>query len=290
MLDLVRSVGDALSEATVVLQSAGLADARREAHDLYALVVCGPRSAATLDRSRPLAGALGARLAAAAERRAAGWPQQYAAGRACFRGHWLAVDKRVLIPRPETEGLVEIALEWIGARDLAPVVADVGTGSGAIAISLALESAAAGLVATDISAAALNLAIENAASLGARERISFRRGNLLEPLLDDMVDLIVSNPPYVTSSEVAALEPVVRDHEPLLALDGGGDGFGPTRDLAVQARSRLTPGGMIALEQDSRRTQDAAAILTRAGFERVEVRNDLYGRPRYVLGSQPELQ
>jgi release factor glutamine methyltransferase len=281
------SVGGAMAEARELLAGAGVGDPRREADALYAAVVCGSASTAFLNRDQPIAAAVRDRLMLAAERLAAGWPQAYAAGRANFRGHWLAVDQRVLIPRPETEGLVELVLAGLPSGRLA-VCADIGTGSGAIAIALALEGRIGGVIATDLSADALNVALENAVSLGVKERISFRRGDLLLPLLGDPVDVIVSNPPYVATGEWEALESSVRDYEPRLALDGGVDGLGPYRALLARARDALTPGGLLALEVDARRAQQTAALAVQAGFERVEVRDDLFGRPRYLLGRQPE--
>jgi release factor glutamine methyltransferase len=245
-------------------------------------------------------------LGTAVARRAAGWPQAYAAGRANFRGHWLAVDQRVLIPRPETETLVECVIEWARRTDgrtarrpdepvprspgqaVPPVIADIGTGSGAIAIALALEAPAAGVIATDVSADALNVAIGNAAALGALERISFRRGDLLAPLLGEQVDAIVSNPPYVATAVWEALDGSVRDYEPRLALDGGPDGLGPTRLLVSQSIVALTPGGLLALETDTARADAAAAIMSEAGFDSVAIGADLFGRPRTVLGRRPE--
>ncbi|MDO8665372.1 MAG: methyltransferase domain-containing protein, partial [Gemmatimonadales bacterium] len=164
-------MGDAFDDACAVLQAAGVADPRREAEELYAAVVCGATSAAWLDRERPVAPSVRTRFREAAARRAEGWPQAYAAGRANFRGHWLRVDRRVLIPRPETEGLVELVLKWAqghgGTGAQAPLVVDVGTGSGAIAIALALEAPVSGIIAIDKSSEALSLANENAAALGA---------------------------------------------------------------------------------------------------------------------------
>jgi len=276
-----------MADVRGLLEIAKVADPRREADALYAAVVCGSASTAFLNRDQPIAAAVRDRLMLAAERLAAGWPTAYAAGRANFRGHWLAVDQRVLIPRPETEGLVDLVLSVCPSDRLA-VCADIGTGSGAIAIALALEPGILGVIATDISADALNVALENAASLGVKERISFRRGDLLLPLLGDAVDVIVSNPPYVATGEWHALESPVRDYEPRLALDGGADGLVPYRALVTQAREALTPGGLLALEVDALRAQQTAALAVQAGFERVEVRDDLFGRPRYLLGRQPE--
>jgi release factor glutamine methyltransferase len=299
------TVGEAIEAVRALLVAA--ADPRREADELFAAVVCGATSAAWLRRDEPIAEAERDRLMLAAQRRAAGWPQAYATGRANFRGHWLSVDQRVLIPRAETEGLVELVLEWVRGQsrvesresresvldsqlstlDSLPVVADIGTGSGAIAIALALEPGIGGVIATDLSADALNVALENATALGVKERISFRRGDLLIPLLGDPVDVVVSNPPYVASAEWAVLDPGVRNYEPRLALDGGTDGLDPYRPLVVQAREALNPGGLLALEVDAGRAAATAEVAEGAGFEDVAVRDDLFGLPRYVVGTQP---
>ena len=263
-----------------------------EADDLYAAIVGGNRSSAFLDREKAVPDAVSAKLLLAAARRSLGWPQQYATGRANFRGHWLSVDQRVLIPRPETEGLVELVLKEIGRTggraDGLPLVADIGTGSGAIAIALALEGRVQGVIATDLSAEALNVALENALSLGAKERISFRRGDGCLPLLDDTVDVLVSNPPYIATREWEQLEASVKAYEPRLALDGGGDGLDLYRRLVTEAVTYLNPGGLLALEVDERRADATAMLATQAGFDDVSVHSDLSGRPRYVLGRRPE--
>lgn len=281
------TVAEALETVRLTLAAAGLADARREAAELYAAVALRAIGAAWVEGDDPLGRAASRRLEAAAARRAAGWPQAYAAQRVNFRGHWLAVDRRVLIPRPETEGLVERVLEWVRAeralgRD-EPVVADVGTGSGAIAVALALEGPVPFVVASDIAHEALEVAALNAAALGARERIHIRCGPLLEPLSGERVDAVVSNPPYVATDEWERLDPAVRDYEPRLALDGGPDGLAVTRDLVGQASGALRPGGLLALEADARRAHETAAIVRATGFGRVEVGADMFGRPRYVV-------
>ncbi len=286
---VMTRTSDLLDEACLTLQAAGVPGARREADELYAAVIGGATSAAWLDREREMPAATAERFLRAVTRRAAGWPQAYAAEHANFRGHWLRVDHRVLIPRPETEGLVELVLAWAHGLAGAPgVVADIGTGSGAIAIALALESRVAGIIATDVSGGALDLAIENAVASGAKERISFRRGHLLEPLLGERVDAVVSNPPYVATGEWEALDPSVRDYEPRLALDGGPDGMVPLRELIAGAGEALRPGGLLALEVDARRADAAADAARSAGFELVEVGRDLFGRPRYVHGRRPD--
>ncbi len=279
-----RTVGDALAAAQARLERAGVSEARREAHELYGALLRRPSSAAWLDRDRSLPEALGAALEAAVERRAAGWPSSYAAGAANFRGHWLAVDRRVLIPRPETEGLVDLVLEWAHqrARKGRPLaIADACTGSGAIAIALALEAAVpVRLVATDCSEDALAVARTNAAALGAR--VELRHGDLLSPLGTERVDAVVSNPPYVAADEWESLDASVRDFEPREALVGGADGMAAIRSLVAQARDAVRPGGLLALEVDARRAGDAAALVAAGGFSSCDVLRDLFGRPRYL--------
>lgn len=308
------TVGEALAAAERALEAAGVPEPRREADELYAALVRGATSAAWVDRGRPLASEGAAFLAGAVARRAAGYPQAYATGRAAFRRHWLRVDERVLIPRPETEGLVELVLEW-ARRTEAPwtdaplteapdavaiavhgasvrrssglAAADVGTGSGAIAVSLAAEGPFTLVYAIEVATDALRVARDNVAALGLAGRIRCVRGDLLGPLAAGSLDAVVSNPPYVASAELAGLEPSVRRFEPLGALDGGPEGLEPTRRLVAAARRALRPGGLLALEADARRARETAGAVGAAGFVDVVVRNDLFERPRYVTALQP---
>jgi release factor glutamine methyltransferase len=288
-----RTVGAALAAAASVLEDAGLEEARREAQELYGALVRRPTSAAWLEREEPIPSRVRAALETAAQRRAALWPQAYATGAAAFRGHWLAVDRRVLIPRPETEGLVDLVLEWTKAAGRAGrplVVADACTGSGAIAAALALEAAPGSVrvIATDCSAEALDVARMNVAALGLRDRVELRHGDLLEPLAGERVDAVVSNPPYVAAAEWDALEASVKDFEPREALVSGEDGLAAIRALVVQAYSALRPGGLLALEVDARRAAAAAALAAAASFTSCTVLQDLFGRPRYLRARRPD--
>ncbi len=281
------TVGTAVAAAARVLDGSHVPEPRREAAELYAALAGSAASAAWLERGQPLDAAMASRLAEAAQRRAAGWPQAYAAGRANFRGWWLAVDRRVLIPRPETEGLVDVVLAWLREEGLAsPRLVDAGTGSGAVAIALAGESAAH-VVATDASAAALDVARGNVAAHGLPPRVELARGPWLAPLRGDTMDAVVSNPPYVATGEWERLEPGVRAFEPREALDGGPDGLGPTRTLVAQARHALRPGGLLALELDARRARESAELAAAVGFTSCVVLEDLSGRPRYLRARRP---
>ncbi len=217
-------------------------------------------------------------------RRAKGEPVAYLSGRREFMGLEFRVDRRVLIPRPETELLVERALAHIGGDGAGQRLIDVGTGSGAIAISLAVARPALTVVATDVSPAALAVARANARRLlGTRQRrLRFLEGSLLEPV-DGQVDVIAANLPYVPSAEVPALPVSVRVFEPALALDGGSDGLDGYRALLRQAPAKLKRGGALLMECDPRQAP-ALAALAEAAFPmaHVEVWRDLAGRDRVV--------
>lgn len=222
------------------------------------------------------------------KRRAAGEPVAYITG---HRGFWtldLKVDPRVLIPRPETERLVELALEALRAAPLsaieAPRIADVCTGSGCVALALASELPAARVVALDLSADALAVARENVAHLGFGDRVACLRGHLLDPLpADRQVEIVVSNPPYIERGDIAGLMVDVRDHEPHMALDGGEDGLDIIRDLVRQAGDRLVPGGRLLFEIGAEQGASASAVCAEDGrFTDVKVHKDYGQRDRVV--------
>jgi release factor glutamine methyltransferase len=194
----------------------------------------------------------------------------------------------VLIPRPETELLVERALELIRDRP-APVVVDVGTGSGCIALSLAAERPDARVHATDLSPAALLVARGNAARLRVDSRVTFHEGDLLEPVtaLAGTVDLVVSNPPYVSAEEWAELEPEVRGHDPRMALVPP-EGVRALYDrLVTRAAATVRPGGFVLVEVGASDQGQAAQAMARAGLAAIETRPDLQGIPRIVTGRRP---
>jgi release factor glutamine methyltransferase len=218
-------------------------------------------------------------------RRGAGEPVAYLTGHREFMGHDFSVDRRVLVPRPETELLVERTLAHLPPGAAGLRAADVGTGSGAIAVSLALARPGLAVVATDTSPEALSVAKKNARRIlgsGWPRRLRFRLGNLLAPVRGS-VDVIAANLPYITSAEMVALPVSVRDYEPAGALDGGPDGLDAYRGLLQQAPAKLKPGGALLMECDPRQARQLAR-LARAAFPAgtVSVLRDLAGRERIV--------
>ncbi len=216
-------------------------------------------------------------------RRAEGEPVAYLVGHREFYLLELAVDRNVLIPRPDTEALVVTALEVLrGLED--PRVADVGTGSGNLALALASQCPSAQVEATDLSDEALAVARANADRHGLTDRVSFHQGDLLEPVVDaEPFDVVVSNPPYIPTADIATLEPDVRDFEPHLALDGGPDGLDAIRRLIIQAIPRLKLHGHLLFEIGYDQ-EDAARALVESHAElalRPTVR-DLERRPRVI--------
>lgn len=250
----------------------------REARDLVAALLDQPRHWALLHTSDETDDQVWERAIAAARTRASGAPLAYAVGRASFRSLTLAVDERVLIPRPETELLVDLVL----SRRSTGVAMDVGTGSGAIAIALAKEGKYERVIATDISQDALEVARANARHAGVDvrfepvRRTSYGRRHTY--------DVVVSNPPYISFSEAAELPPDVRNWEPAIALFSAKEGMRATAEIVADAGMALKPGGLLALEVDARRASLAAELVASDGrYENVSVELDLTGRERFVL-------
>ncbi len=250
---------------------------------------------AWLRRDEPKSPELLTKYQAAVAQLERGVPFPYAVGRVGFRTLDLGVDRRALIPRPETEGLVELVLRQTrkkdGGRGERGIAADIGTGSGCIALSLAIEGTFERVIAVERSADAAALARENVKRLAPKTPVEIREGNLLAPLLDKgergRYRAIVSNPPYLTTAEYAELDRSVAEFEPPEALVSGRDGLEATRSLFAGAAVLLEPGGLLAVEIDERRP-DAIHALARAYDWNVEVHDDLFGRPRYALAARED--
>lgn len=230
--------------------------------------------------------------AAMITRRAAGWPAAYLTGRREFCGLSLDVDPRVLIPRPETERLVEVVAAALAGRP-APLIVDVGTGTGAIALALAHRLPGARVIGIDLSADALAVARSNGARLGLADRIDWLRGDALDPLAGRVgrggADAICANPPYVPTPDVRGLAREIRDHEPVGALDGGPDGLAVHRRIVGGAAAYLRPGGVLALETSALGEQAravAALIASQEAFGPAEIVLDYAGLQRVVTAER----
>jgi release factor glutamine methyltransferase len=280
------------------LRERGVEQSRLDAEHLLAHTLRLPRLQLYLQHERPLTPEELAAFKPLLRRRAAREPLQYVLGRAAFRKLDLEVDSRVLIPRPETEVLVDVVLEWArrrvggngagvaaGARTL--TVVDVGTGSGCIALALAAEGPFRRVLATDASPAALQVAAGNARLAPPDVELELRAGGLLEPLSGERFDALVSNPPYIAEGERDELAPEVRNFEPHSALFAGEDGLRMIRALVAGAEGALLPGGLLALEVGVEQTARVARMIEDTGaFAPPSVHRDLTGRPRIVAPSR----
>lgn len=317
--DGAPTVGRLLDSGAAYLSRHGVEarEAQTQAEILVSEALGLPGLGLTLARNRVAEEAAVARLREMFRRVAAGEPVQYVVGRWPFHDITLRVDPRALIPRPETEELVERVLrcpQWPGAQ----AIADIGTGTGAIVLALAAarEKSRKGrraegakirhnglaptpgiaiddatpippprFTAVDLSPEALALARENAEALGLAERVRFVLGNGCAALAPNSMDIIVSNPPYISAAEVDALPPLIRAHEPRMALDGGPDGLGILRQIVLDATQVLRPGGRLFLEIGEDQGLALRRLLDRAGYADVTIAKDFAGHDRYAEGS-----
>lgn len=282
MPELAVGVGSLIDDAAERLRRSGLPEPRRQAIRIWTeLMETGPADV-ILKRDQPIDRAAVDRYQYAVLRRCRGEPLAHVTGWCGFRRSSLRSDARALIPRPETEGLVELVLQRVRTGR----VADVGTGSGCIAVSLALEGSFDHVIGVDSSAEALQLAGLNRKEVGAA--VTLVEADLCASLRPGSLDAIVSNPPYLTEREHAALESSVRDWEPAAALISGEDGMVATARLLREGRSVLRPGGWLALEVDSSRASAAAQLAGELGWSDVTVHVDLFGRERYMLARRSD--
>ena len=272
------TVRDALSRATARLGAAGVDTPSVDAEWLLAHVLGRSRSGLAVEPARRLSAEEEASFLACLERRARREPLAYVLGEWGFRTLTLAVDPRVLVPRPETEVVVERCLALLEGLS-EPRVVDVGVGSGAIALSLAREHPTARVIAVDSSEPALALAEENRVRAGVDGRVRLVHGDLLAGVRGP-VDLVVSNPPYVSAEEWELLQPEIRLYEPPAALVG--EGVGET--IAREAHGVLGPGGWVVLEAGDGQSSALAAALEELGYDDVRITSDLAGRERVVEG------
>lgn len=273
-------VRELLAEAAVRLGAAGIANPRREATRVWAELAGTAMGAVTVGGDRAADAATSVRFLAAIARVVEGEPVPYVTGVAGFRRLAIGCDRRALIPRPETEGVVDLALALAhGGRAL-----DLGTGSGCLALALADEGQYDEVTAVDRSAEALALARENAAASGLRVR--WLEGDWCTPVAGERFDVVVTNPPYISEPEWEGLDASVRDWEPRPALTGGPDGLADVRRLLAEVPGILAPSGWLVMEIDSARADASAELARRAGWTTVRVSDDLFGRPRYLAASR----
>jgi release factor glutamine methyltransferase len=278
------TIGSLVKWATDDFRAKGIENPRLDAELLVAHALRVTRMQIIIDAARPLDGPELAELRELVKRRRSREPIAYLRGEREFHGLPFRVDARVLIPRPDTETLVEVALARTQHVSLSLRLADLCTGSGCVAIAIAHERPTAKIFATDISEEALVVARENAARLGTYN-VAFRAGDLYAALPEGTrLDAIVANPPYIASAEIETLEPDVKDFEPRLALDGGPDGLALVRRIVDDAPRWLQPGGLLALEVGAGEAPEARALLEARGWRDVRVSHDYARIERVVSG------
>lgn len=287
------TVGEIARWATDDFRARGLDNPRLEAELLVAFALGVTRMEVIVDGGRALGPEELTKLRALVKRRRSHEPMAYLRGEREFYGLVFKVDKRVLVPRPDTETLVDVALARTTSFALGGRVLDLCTGSGCVAITLAKQRPTTDVVATDLSADALVVARENALRLGAYN-VSFLRGSLFEavdhaklPWSPAKFELIVSNPPYIPSAECETLMPDVRDFEPRMALDGGDTGFEFYERITKEAPSRLVSRGVLAVEVGAGQAPRVAELFAEAGLVEIELKKDLAQIERVVSGVKP---
>ncbi|MBF6570664.1 MAG: peptide chain release factor N(5)-glutamine methyltransferase [Candidatus Binataceae bacterium] len=283
---IVIAIFNLIDRAATRLAAAGIEAPRLDAELLLAHAA-GKSRIEVIGGTFPCDDETGRRFEASIARRAAREPLAYITGHREFYSLDLLVTPAVLIPRPETEMIVEAALEF-AARHPKVSILDMGTGSGCIALAIAANAPAARIVASDISATALAVARANAERLGLANRIEFVQSDLFGQLNDRRFDLIVSNPPYV--EERAALAPEIRDYEPAAALFAGPDGMACHRRIAASMRDHLTSGGVLITEIGAAQADGVIETLLLSGAIETDEKKDLAGLPRAIVASFPEFQ
>jgi len=288
------TVLEVITKSADFLARRGVDQPRLQTELLLAHVLKLPRMKLYLNFERPLSAAELDLLRQLVQRRGERIPLQHLIGSTSFCGYEIKVNQNVLIPRPETELLAEAGWKFLNELEsLAasrarshPTALDFGTGSGCIAIALAAKCPTIRLVASDLSAAALEVAQENARQNGVADRIEFRPGDGFSAIHPgEQFDLIVSNPPYIPSREIDSLEPEVRDHDPRLALDGGADGLEFYRKLAAAAGSWLRPEGRIMMEFGAGQAGAVAELLTGRDWIIASVHADYAQRERFLIAA-----
>jgi release factor glutamine methyltransferase len=279
------SIAEAVRSASQILDRAGVPEPRREASSLLSFILKKDRTFLISHAEDLVEDELLMQFQESVERRAGREPLQYITGVQDFFGREFCVTPDVLIPRPETELLVEAAIELIGGTDSAPFVCDVGTGSGCIALTLLCEINNARAVAIDKSEAALELAKLNARKQSVAGRMVFVVSDCFNSLDKDeyQFDVVVSNPPYISAATIEGLQREVKDHEPLMALSGGADGLSIIRRLLLEAPAFLKANGYMIMEIGFDQGESVKDLVEEDRWHLLEIRPDLQGIPRIVI-------
>ncbi len=283
---MTTTLRQSLSESRAVLRVGGIAEWEVEAEALLRHVLGSGRAeflALVYGGDGLLPPSQSRFLKSLLDRRLSGEPLAYIVGGREFYGLVLDINEHVLIPRQETELLVDIVMEYLPRFGPMPTVVDVGTGSGAVALAIAAHNESVDLIATDVSRHALDVARRNASRLGLDDRVRFVRCDILEAV-GGPVDIIVSNPPYIPSGQIGRLQVEVQ-REPMIALDGGNDGLEPFRRLLVEANTKLAPGGVMVVELMPEQMESAAEIArqTIPALSALRTRDDLMGNERALV-------
>ena len=277
------TIGSLVKWAIDDFRARGIENPRLDAELLVAHALQIDRMRVILDGARPLEGAELVKLRDLVRRRRSYEPIAYLRGEREFYGLKFRVDKRVLVPRPDTETLVDAALSRSAHVSMSMRQLDLCTGSGCVAIAMARQRPTAQVFASDISPDALAVARDNALRLGSYN-VAFAEGDLFAPFAGKRFDVITANPPYIPSPEIATLQPDVRDHEPRLALDGGEDGLAIVRRIVSEAPEHLVAGGLLAIEVGAGEAPATVALFEARGFTDVRTHRDIARIERVVSG------
>jgi release factor glutamine methyltransferase len=278
-----------LKKATEYFNEKGISEAKRSAEHLLAHALGQKRIQLYMRFDQPVSDDELERFRSFVRRRLANEPVQYIVGSTEFYGMEFELTSDVLIPRPETEHLVEAVVDWVRAHDgaSAPRLLDIGTGSGCIPVAIAAQLPSCICTALDVSEAALNIARRNASRHGVESRIHFLQHDILNGSLPDeqRFDIVVSNPPYVAKADVAELQPEIRVHEPMLAITDNGDGLTFYRKIAGNALTLLAPGGLLAMEIGYGQSSAVKNIFLQSSISVTKVIEDYAGIERVLLGT-----
>jgi release factor glutamine methyltransferase len=277
------TIGSLVKWATDDFRARGIENPRLDAELIVAFALGIDRMRVILDSARPLEGEELDRLRELVKRRRAHEPVAYLRGEREFYGLKFRVDKRVLIPRPDTEALVDVALARTANVSMSMRLCDLCTGSGCVAIAMARQRPTASVFATDISSDAIACARTNAERLGAYN-VAFACGDLFAPVAGRKFDVVTANPPYIATREIETLQQDIRDFEPRVALDGGEDGLDVVRRIVRDAPASLVSGGVLAIEIGSDEGAAALALFESGGFVDVRIDKDLARLDRVVSG------